>query len=184
MKGKFSLSRATLCWLVIFAAVWGGILCLADAVRPGTFLSDSGVRRIPVCDLSGAAVRCVCCGRLEGGSGIFPLADACTCGPFVQHLAAEYATSYKACTAGALLCVVRHRCFLSGSCGRNDCPSGPRLCPEQVHPITIFLLIPGTCGAGDFCFFQPFLNRIQIFLQNKLQPIFCVPGLLLAQLRA
>ena len=24
--------------------------------------------------------------------------------------------------------------------------------------------IPGTCGAGDFCFFQPFLNRIQIFL--------------------
>ena len=44
--------------------------------------------------------------------------------------------------------------------------------------------IPGTCGAGDFCFSQPFLNRIQIFLQNKLQPIFCVLGLLLAQLRA
>ena len=24
--------------------------------------------------------------------------------------------------------------------------------------------IPGTCGVGDFCFSQPFLNRIQIFL--------------------
>ncbi len=100
------------------------------------------------------------------------------------HLAAEYATSYKACTAGALLCVVRHRCFLSGSCGRNDCPSGPRLCPEQVHPITSFPSYPRHLRCRGFLFFPAIFEQNPNFSAKKLQPIFCVPGLLLAQLRA